>query len=147
MRKHCWGKKKKKMLHDQVQHRLSENRSESRRADQSQNVDPVRGYKTRLGCFSRGLFLARSKEGKHIRGMKQQTHLHPPERKSPPFGIHELYSYPQTLRPSPCTHKNRDMFFEDACSSAAAAELQSGSQSWVPGVGSDTFAYILTGAL
>lgn len=60
-----------------------------------------------------GLFPARSKEGKHIGGMKQQTHLHPPELKSPPFGIHELYPYPQTLRPSPRTHKKGHVF-EDA---------------------------------
>lgn len=33
---------------------LSENRSESHRADQSQNVCPVRSYKTLPGHFSRG---------------------------------------------------------------------------------------------
>lgn len=55
--------------------------------------------------------------------MKQQTHLHPPELKSPPFGIHELYPYPQTLCPSPHTHTKKSHAFEDAL----ATELQPGS--------------------
>lgn len=77
--------------------------------------------------------------------MKQQTHLHPPKQKSPPFGMYELYSYPQTLHPSPCTHKKGHVF-EDACSSAVATELQSGSESLDASVRANTLTHILTGA-
>lgn len=92
---------------------------------------PSQRLQNSAGTFLKGLFLARSKEEKHIRGMKQQTHLHPPERKSPPFGIHELYSYPQTLRPSPCTQK-RAMFLKMLVALQWPQNYSQGQSVWIP---------------
>lgn len=68
---------------------------------------------------------------KHFRGMKQQTHLHPPEQKSPPFGIHELYSYPQTLRPSPGTQK-RAMYLKMLVALQWPQSYSQGQRVWMP---------------
>lgn len=65
---------------------------------------------------------------------QQQAHLHPLGLKSPPSGIHELYPYPQAIRPSPPRKKKKGLFLkmlvEEA--SAVAIELLLGSQGWMP---------------
>lgn len=87
------------------------------------------------------------KEEKHVGGMKQQqAHLHPLGLKSPPSGIHELYPYPQAIRPSPPRQKKRPVF-EDACRGG----LCSGHRITVGVTGLDTsvrcyaLTHILTG--